>query len=244
MNATMSRMTTLGVCALVALTVGSSVAAARSNARDEVYRDARLDQVRPATVAILPVVAMASDTIAERLVEAGWFGLYRESATRWTSADEVRTHFQESGAEPGNIARLVAAQIWRDGSVASELAGRLTRLLGVDAVLSVRIDRWEVVDGGRALVAMSAVLTGADGARLWSISGMAGHGTPAGSVERSFAFEPDVITVRNPESELSEDGHRLSHALFSLMARWAWALPAPIDERADVAPVLAEYRPR
>lgn len=236
MNAT-RRIVTFGVCALVVLVVATSMGEARPMSRDQVYRDPLLDHARPATVAVLPVATVAEQPTVERAVEAGWVTLYADAQTHWMPTQEVRAKLEEGSAEPGSLAAAVDRQLWRDATISPVLAGHLCRLLGVDAVLTVRVDRWELADGGRGIVEMTAVLTGEDGRRLWSISGMAGCGTPPSSVERNFTLGSESVFF-NPALEPREDGRRMVRALRTLMARWAWQLPVPIAPGKSLSPSL------
>ncbi len=238
MHAMNRRIGTLTAAAIVVLVTGMSAAATRPPVRDELYRGAQLDSHRTITIAVLPVVGVARDPRAERQVEAAWVGLYQPSTTRWMPADEVRARLSEATVEPGNLASEVDEQIWRCGEVEPWMAGRLAGLLGVHAVLSVRIDRWEIADGGRGVVGMTASLTDADGTRLWWISGAAGHGLPPASAEQNF--EADGSAFWNAALEWRENDHNLERALRTLLARWAWSLPAPLyGDEEPATPMLA-----
>jgi hypothetical protein len=195
-------------------------------APDALYRDAKLASHPLATVALLPVVSVVDDPAAERLVEASWIDLYRAAGTTWMPAVEVRAGLAR--AMDGDLGAEIDAQIWRRGGVDPAVAGRLARLLGVDAVLSVRIDRWEIADGDRAMVELTATLSGADGSRLWSISGLAGCGVPHSSTGRNF--NADMSWIRDPRLEPRElDREKLGGALYTLLARWEPSLPvAPL----------------
>jgi hypothetical protein len=224
--------------ALAGLVAGMNAEAARPPVLDDLYRGAQLASHRAISVAVLPVVAVSDDPTAERLVEASWVALYQDSKTRWMPANEVRTLFAKSDDGSGGLAREVNRQIWRNGAVEPEMAGRLTRLLGVHAVLSVRIDRWEIADGGRGMVGMTAVLTDRDGTRLWSISGIAGHGRPPTSAEQNF--DAGMSRLWSPDLVWRENGHNVTSALYALLARWAWSLPAPLyAEEESGTPLIA-----
>jgi len=236
MNAAMNRFASPIVGALVALAVGLSPAAARQP-RDDVYRSPRLEAHRITRVALLPVVGTAHDAIVEKIVEASWVTLYGEGTTTWMPADEVRARLANDAT---GLLREADEQIWRAGNVEPALASRLARELGVDGVLALRIDRWEIADGGRATVELSAALTHADGTVLWSIRGLQGYGSPARSAEQSF--KQDMSWVRRAYLEPQDQPRRLNRALRGLLARWAWSLPAPLYARnvqGDGGPDLA-----
>ncbi len=210
MNAKLSSIVARLALGLVALAFAAHAVEARPPVRDQVFRGARLKSHARATVAVLPAVSVTGNHAAERLVEENWVRLYGGSEMRWLPASIVRAHLE--GAPGGEaFARDVAGQIWQTGQVNPEAAGRLARMFGADALLSLRIDRWEIVNGWRAIVEMTAVLTDEDGTPLWTISGSAGHGAaPSGA---------DLGVQEG-------DAHQYRWALYTLMARWAWSLPS------------------
>jgi len=224
MNGSKSRFAILMTLVAIGLALGVSADAASPDSRDQLYRNSRLDGFQPTQVALLPVVAVAENLAAERLVERTWVDLYGEAGMEWMPADVVRARLAQVSGERGDLAAEVDGVVWQRGEVDAAVAARLARILGVDALLSDRIDRWEIADGGRGMVELSAVLTGADGTRLWSISGLAGCGTPSGS--RGLNFNADMSWFRDPRLEprcLSEE--KLSGALRNLLIRWEGALP-------------------
>jgi len=225
MNGNKSRLVILMTLVAISLALGVSADAASPVARDQLYRDSKLDGFQPARVALLPVVAVAENLGAERLVERTWVDLFGGVEMEWMSADVVRTRLAQVAAKRGDLADEVAGQIWRRGEVDPAVAAHLAGYLGVDAVLSVRIDRWEIADGGRGMVELSAVLTGADGTRLWSISGLAGCGIPPGS--RGLNCNADMSWFWDPRLEpQGPDEAKLGGALCNLLLRWEGALPA------------------
>jgi len=225
MNRSKSSFAILMTMVAIGLALGVSADAASPVSRDRLYRNSKLDGFQPTRVALLPVVAVAENPVAERLVERTWVDLYGEAGIQWMTADVVRARLAQVPGERGALAAEVDGQVWQRGEVDPAVSARLAWLLGVDALLSVRIDRWEIADGGRGMVELSAVLTGADGTRLWSISGLAGCGTPRGS--RGPNFNADMSWFQDPRLEprcLSKE--KLSGALCNLLIRWEAALPA------------------
>ena len=230
----MSRFVTgLAVAAILAA-LGASAASAGATALDDVHRSPEPGAHACASVAILPVASVNGSADAERLVEESWTEFCGGNGIRWMRAGEVRAAFAGTDTGAAELAGM-HRQIWRRGEVEPGEADRLARSLGVDAVLAVRIDRWEIVDGGRAVVQMSAVLTGADGQRLWSISGLAGCGAQRASTKRHF--NDDLSEIWSPRLEPRELGReKLGCALYELLARWEGALPsAPAYARHDAA---------
>jgi len=232
-----TKFETLAVGALVAMALGVNGVEARPAELDAVYKVEFLETHRLATVAILPAVSICDDQVAERRAERGWPDLYRQAKTRWMSAEDVRRRLAAASGGSGDLQAKVDAQVWRHGAVDSETAARLARLLGVDAVLSIRIDRWEIVDGGRGTVGLTAVLLGSDGVRLWSACGLAGHGR--GRLSNEGTFSCDRTVYWDPRLEPDDRDHRTSMAFHALLARWATALPVPVYESELPSGLLA-----
>jgi hypothetical protein len=197
-----------GVAASVVLALAcvSGTVEARPS-RDVISRAGDVERYRLTTVAVLPAVSVTGDALAESRAEAGWVAQYGMGSTRWMRADEVSARI----AADGELARAVREQIWRTGAVDGELAARLCRELQVDAVVSLRVDRWELAER-RGMVAMTSAVHGADGSRLWTASGMAGYG------RRQL---PDTDAHASPD-------YRTCVAYSVLLARWAGQLPGPM----------------
>lgn len=211
----------------IALALTAGLADAAGSKRDRTWRDPSLGERPLSTIAILPVVSVTGDERAELWVENGWKMFFDEAKTAWVSAEDVRARVPEARLEK------VGGEVWRQGRPSAQAAVDLARSLAVDAVLSVRVDRWEIVDGGRAMVELSAVLTAADGAPLWSISGLAGNGRAPGSRERNF--NADLSWIWRPElAPSAAPQERLGLAMCTLFARWSAALPLPMSPEATV----------
>lgn len=222
--------------AVLALVSGSRAVEARE-ARDRVFVADGIELQRLMTVAVLPAVSITEDEVATRQAEFGWVALYSRSRTRWIPADEVRRRIAAAGDGSNDFDPAVKAQIWRSGAVDSLTAERLCRMLGVDAVLSLRVDRWEMVDGWRGVVGLSATLCTADGQRVWSATGTAGHGRGPlpenGNVSVDHGPDWSVAVVQDNRT------HRTTGAFCTLLARWAPLLPTPVFEQELPADVLA-----
>jgi hypothetical protein len=230
MNATQRWFGIPAALALVALAACAGVAnAADPRARDEIVRSPRLDAHPARVVAILPAVTTVEDAAVERAVECAWAALYQGGRTTWMSADAVRARIERMCFDHAAFMAAIHERIWLDGEVDAATARLLARLLAVDAVLCIRVDRFGFADGCRAIVAMRAVMVGPDGERLWSIAGSAGRDTP-----------------RHPVDEMRCRSACLARATYDLFARWAWSLPTPMYEEPDrvAEPMLAGGAPR
>jgi hypothetical protein len=214
------------LCAVIVLTPIVDDANAAGSKRDRTWCDPALAERPLTSIAILPAVSVTGDERAEAWVENGWAMFYDQAKTDWVAADAVRERV------PDATLAAVRDEVWRKGRPSAQAAVDLTRSLAVDAVLSVRVDRWEIVDGGRAMVELSAVLTAADGSCLWSISGLAGHGRSPCSRERNF--NGDMTWFWRPELEPCEAKDNLGYAMCTLFARWSVALPEAMTPAANV----------
>jgi hypothetical protein len=221
------------LCGIIALALTTGIADAAGSRRDRTWCNPALGERPLSIIAILPAVSVTGDARAESWVENGWRLFYDQAKTTWVPAADVRERIPEARLE------AVRDEVWQRGRPSAQAAVDLARLLAVDAVLSVRVDRWEIVDGGRAMVELSAVLTDADGSCLWSISGLAGHGRALGSRDRNF--NGDMTWFWRPQLEPREPQDPLGLAMCTLFARWSVALPGAIIPVAN-APVqlLAE----
>ena len=241
MNRKHAALTALATLASLLLRAPATQAAHHSP--DDVDINPRLRAQRPARVAVLPAVCLDGDPDVAAHVEARWVELYDGAAMKWIRVSAVRAQLASATDAPSPELESAARQVWRDAEVNAVTARELSDRLGVDAVLSLRIDRWEIADGGRAMVQMTATLTARDGSRLWRISGVAGYGHSRTSSETGFIRSGDVLWVLPADADRHDVRvHLLDRALYTLLARWAWSLPgSPYDEtvREPKEPLLA-----
>ncbi len=221
--------------AIFVLALACSGAQAGATARDAVYKAGGVENRHFRTVAILPFVAIADNPDVERSVEQAWLTFYGDTRTKWIPSGQTMDVLAAYDGEA--LAAEAEAQLWRSGEINPATAASLAQLMGVDAVLGVRIDEWEIVDGGIGAVAMTATIHGADGPRLWGISGLAslGHG------RRSYEGNFDWNLTRFWDASLEpQDGDRvLDAALCKLLIRWAPSMPEAIFEGWEMPPQLA-----
>jgi len=210
---------TLAAGALLALASISGPVEAREM-RDPLLHAVKITPNALGDVAILPAVSVNGDPLAEYRAEAGWLAQYGLGRVRWMSPDVVSQRIAAAGGD--ELAREVREQIWRNGAVDGPTATRLCRLLGVSAVLSLRVDRWELAER-RGMVALTATLNGADGPELWSASGNSGFG------RREL---PDTDALEHPD-------HRTCTAYSLLLARWSGPLQASMEQQELLSSVIA-----
>ncbi len=227
-------------CVLAMGAAGIGVAGAGAPGPDSVRRADGLETRTLASVAILPAVSIDENAAAERRVERAWLAFFGDARTRWMPPDEVRSRLSTAAGEPDGSGGSVESQIWRNGEVDAESAERLARALAVDALLSLRVDRWEFEDGGRGVVELTVALTGADGSRLWRVSGLAGNGGGRRSDQGNFTW--DLSWVWDARLEPTDQDRRIGTALYNLLGRWTPELPQGLIEGLPMSPALARVQ--
>ena len=215
--------------ALMALALGANAMTARAAKTEGIFVSKAVDTRPLRHIAILPVVAVNDNPSAEHAVERGWLALCSETTVDWMTAEEVSGRLRKIRDGRHNLDETVQCEIWKNGTVTPETAERVARLLGVDAVLSLRIERWELADGGCGTVWMSATLTDGNGAQLWGRNGHAEHGSGLRSVEANFSFDPPSFWDRRLNA--GPGNARIGIALYSLLALWSPDIPAPMFEK-------------
>jgi len=222
------------ILVLTGLSIGAGEAGAAVSTRDRMTRNPALAERHLNTIAILPAVSVNGNEQAELWAEAGWALFYRQAETSWMTADDVRAHFVFAGGS--DLLDAARSEVWANAEPRSATARALANALGVDAVLTIRVDRWEIVDGGRGMVELSAALTAADGTRLWTATGLAGHGRSPGSRDR--CFNADLTCFWPVRLEPGDPENRLGLALCSLFTRWSAGLPVPMAPESTGGPSL------
>jgi len=232
-----------------------------SRQRDTIWRHPALDSLAPQTIAILPAVVFAENAHAMRLVEQRWRQLYSETGHCWLSANASRVRMAAQSPRGDSLYEVIARQVRSTGQVDSTMGRRLARLMGVESVLSLRIDRWEVADGGRAMIEVTAALVDSTGTLLWKISGAAGYGSPTYSGWMS-ADASDIIDARGTGPRFGPDRmdcssraiidsrllpqlaeENFEHALYKLLARWAVNVPKARRPSGELAAGTSAQQP-
>jgi len=226
----------------------------RVHPRDVVWVDPQLERIPPTNIAVLPAVAFVDNPEALRLVEVYGSLLLAETGHVALPAQRVREAMAGVGQRP-DLYPAMARQVRTRGVIDAQMASRLARLAQAPMLMSLRIDRWEVVDG-RAQVEISAALVDSTGRLLWRISGLAGHG--GGGPSRIAITDPPLTAwvggtreYAGREIQFEPNGPRLyaerlaersrldpdrvgdpERALRSLMNRWVAAMPNAGDPDA------------
>lgn len=189
-------------------------------------------------IAMLPVVSFTGDLQAEKLVENLFAGALRESGYKWMTGGSTRILLRNA-APDDSMLTVVRDDVKESAPVDSLLAPVLCGRFRTDAVLSVRLDRWEQVkldpvQSGRpsTTVQVRAALVDSLGRIVWTASGTEiGEGqmysadtnpyeTPGGGVTtKSLVNLPQPPTYREVAMRLFE--------------RWAVEFPKRPDTPAE-----------
>lgn len=163
--------------ALIALALAAPPAASQKPDKkavrgDALYTIAGYDTLGVRSVAMLPVASFDNNLQSEKEVAAAWGATFVEAGYRWVSAGAAKALLGDS------LAKRARAELVRQGRPDSLLAGTLCAKLRVDAVLGIRVDRWEKSElewnqAGKPTTAVQlrAALVDARGRLLWSGSG-------------------------------------------------------------------------
>jgi hypothetical protein len=184
------------------------------------------------SIAMLPVTSYDNDLEAEKRVEAGLGAALRSANYRWVSGASSRDRLR-AAAPRDSVLLLVRAGVTNQVRIDSLAAPGLCRLLGVDALLSVRLDLWERFEpewdqAGKPTtsVQIRAALVDSAGRLLWNAAGTeTGEGpyhdpsAPTMGVSGSGPGGPKPITAQGGAPSYDE-------VLTKLFARWTPQFPA------------------
>ena len=164
----------------VVLAVGLAAGLAHAQkprAGDELWTRPGADSLAVDRIAMLPAASYGADAAAERLVEGALARALRPAGYRWISAPMAKELLL---ARPGGdsllkaVRRALLEAPRLDSLVAPELCARLR----CDAVLTVRVDRWDQIrledyQSGKpsTTVQIKAALVDSLGRLVWTASG-------------------------------------------------------------------------
>ncbi len=167
-------------CVLLgALAAASAPAADRDKGHDLdlVWARAGLDTMQLGRIAMLPAASYNHDLRNEKLVEGMLAVALRGSGHRWLSTTSTRTLLRTATGND-SLLNAVRDDLLDDARLDSATAIQVCDRLHVDAVLGIRVDRFEQVklDASQSgkpstTVQAAAALMDARGRLLWTISG-------------------------------------------------------------------------
>ena len=190
-------------------------AAAPKKGPDLIWTHPQAESLGIERIAMLPVVSFNGDLQAEKLVENVLASMLRETGFKWMTGSSTRVLLRNA-APDDSMLTVVRDDVKESPPVDSLLAPILCGRFRTDAVLSVRIDRWEQlkldpVQTGKPYTTMQvkAALVDSLGRLVWTASGAErGEGalydpdrnpyqTPGGGVTtQSLANLPQPPTYR------------------------------------------------
>ena len=223
-------------------------------------------QVRPGAasfplrrIAFLPVVSL--DYGAGRAVEEQWLLHFIDDGHDWVPP-EISAKFMSSLSprKPDSVLTALRAQVFKQGLPDSLRVPVVARALHSQALLSVRVDRWQrVVESDRrittAYVELTATLVDSTGRTLWQVAGeerqSAKYGVPqmirgSGDIgarsareARSDNFLLGVKSSGDVGARLGGGGTDLPPdflmALTAILERWRAAYPFAHSAQSGVA---------
>jgi hypothetical protein len=146
-------------------------------------------------IAILPATTFDGDDQASNATAAVWFGEFAARVPyEWISAEKVRLQLRSVSKQRDSLVNVINDQVQKSGKVEPKTADFLARVLGVDALLCVRIDKWQVMNSASsrqtATVELQATLVDRQAADLWKVAGSAINEGPVVSSHMLFENQP------------------------------------------------------
>ena len=160
----------LGACCVVP---ALAMANPKRPSPDRVWIHPGIENLRPERIAILPAVSFVFLPRERIYVEDAWLQRLSRSRHAWLPAVLCRERMAATSRHGDSLLNVIGDQVRNRGRVDSTSSPRLARLLQSQALLSLRIDRWERVGAARSTriyVDMSAALVDSSGRLLWRVS--------------------------------------------------------------------------
>ena len=171
---------------LLVAVLGSGALGGRKPA-DRVWTRTGLENCNLRYIAILPPVGEPREGALS--LEDRWFLRVFRDGRGWLSSAMVVDHLARNPRQGEVLLARIREQISRNGEVDSASATQIARAIGADAVLSLRLDRWERLGGGSkttARVEATCALRDSSGHLLWKVTGAESvdglFGIPTGKV--------------------------------------------------------------
>lgn len=135
---------------------------------DEQWIDPAFATHDPAKVAVIPAVTLLDFNPAHLATDL-FFNQFRGDGRAWLPPALCRLRFGATPHERDSVFRALALQVRREGRPDPATAAELARRLGVDALVFVRVDRWEHVTNPAPSTQIEARVEMLDstGASLW-----------------------------------------------------------------------------
>lgn len=183
----MRRRACVPLLAVLLVAVLGSGALGERKPADRVWTRTGLENCNLRRIAILPPVGEPREGALS--LEDRWFLRVFRDGRGWLSSAMVVDHLARNPRQGEVLLARIREQISRNGEVDSASATQIARAIGADAVLSLRLDRWERLGGGSkttARVEATCALRDSSGHLLWKVTGAESvdglFGIPTGKV--------------------------------------------------------------
>jgi len=224
-----------------AVVMAPNPAAARkpdAHALDKVWERAGLDTTHVESIAMLPAAAFDGNLRNEKTVEGMLARALRGAGYRWLSTSSTRVRLRNA-APDDSLLHAVREQTLENVSVDSLTAIAVCALLRSDAVLSIRVDRFEQQNlepgqGGKpsTTVQAKAALVDATGRTLWTISGSeVGEGPLRSSDSNPYKLPNGGVNLTPQSTGIGPPS--FNEVLTKLFDRWAARFPARVQGKAE-----------
>jgi hypothetical protein len=223
-------------------------------AGDSVWSHPDLEHLRPDRIAILPAMSFVYLPTQRSYVEDAWLQRFEATHHHWIPAILCRDRMAATSKGGDSLLARIGDQVRSRGRVDSLSSPSLARLLQCQAMLCLRIDRWERLGRGgneRVFLDMTASLVDSSGRLLWkasseerleSVYGLPKEGGPGGrpppqneddEVRRvqqeglqqyASSGRPGEMGMTGQVTTIALD---YQTALEHILTRWAKVFPAP-----------------
>jgi hypothetical protein len=214
----------------VAVVLAVSAHAADKKKKDAVWTNPDFASSNVTSIAMLPPVSFDRNAAAEKIADGALGAAVRGQVYRWLSATNARTLIA-SGPGGDSLLKVVRDRQLETGRVDSLMAPVLCKRTRTNALLSLRVDRWEQLQmefnqAGKpsTTVQLTVTLVDSVGRLLWTASG-------SETVEGPY-HDPNANVLGVQSSGLSNTPMtgqggppEYSEVLNSLLTRWAPQFP-------------------
>lgn len=189
-----SRFLLVAAVALCALAVPFVPADAKPRTVERSWLNPQFASFGIHRIAILPATTFNGDDQASNATAAVWFGEFSKVPYEWISAEKVRLKLRTASRQRDSLVDVISNQVLKSGKVEPKTAGFLAGLLGVDALLCVRIDKWQVMNSASsrqtATIELAATLVDRQATDLWKVAGSSINEGPVVSSHMLFENGP------------------------------------------------------
>jgi uncharacterized membrane protein YgcG len=164
-----------GAVAGATLTIFLAGARPPSVSVDQAWTNPQYDGRAVRVVAILPAVTFDGNRTASFYMAERWRESFAEQGYYWVPAAVVRERLGSTLKQRDSVLQAVARQVQDSGRPDPATSAWIASRLGAQAVLALRLDRWELQVGARDMgyVDLSASLVDSVGNLLWKSAGRA-----------------------------------------------------------------------